>query len=186
MWLKHELRWFICNSEHTTCHPYLHLKKMCSRLISVALEGACSIFHPCGVCITWLPYFSVAGTENQLRKSPLRVGEGKMRNCRATSWRVLSRSAHRSCLAARRAEISFFFLSGQLKLCWGNCTVTPHAKLGERDHSSKIKWWAGGRAWKTIVHVRHWTGTYIKWHSGWVAIDFSAKRSRLLLQSGFF
>lgn len=82
------------------------LFKMCSsRLSSVVLEGGYGIFHPRGVCITWLPYFSVAGTENELRKSLLQVRKGKTGNRRATSWRVLSSSAHRSCLAACRAAI---------------------------------------------------------------------------------
>lgn len=66
------------------------LFKTCSRVISVVLEGGCGIFHPRGVCITWLPYFSVAGIENQLRKSLLQVRKGKMGKRRATSWRVLS------------------------------------------------------------------------------------------------
>jgi len=68
--------------------------KMCSRFIWVVLEGGCGIFHPRGVCITWLPYFSVAGG----RKSLLQVRKGRMGNRRATNGRALSSSAHRSCL----------------------------------------------------------------------------------------
>lgn len=45
------------------------LLKTCSRFISLVLGGGYAIFHPRGFGITWLPYFSVAGTENKLRKS---------------------------------------------------------------------------------------------------------------------
>lgn len=157
---------------------------MCSRCSSVVLEGGCGIFHPRGVCITWLPYFAVAGIENQLRKWLLPVQEGKMGNHRATSWRVLASSARRSCSAACAAVI-FLKWSVEIRELHSN----PPLKLGERDQSSKTKRWAGGGAWKTIVNIRHWIGTCIKWRHGCVAIDFSARTAKsdlLLLQRGLF
>lgn len=143
------------------------LFQTCSRVISVVLEGGCGIFHPRGVCITWLPYLSVAGIENQLRKSLFKLGKARWESAGLQVGESCHSSAHRSCLAACRAVI--FFLSGRLK--YGNCTVAP-LKLGKRDHSSKTKRWARGGAWKTIVNIRRWIGTSIKWHHGCVPIDF--------------
>lgn len=119
------------------------LLKMCSRFISVVLEGSCGIFHPHGVCITWLPYSSVAGIENQLRKLLLQARKGKMGNRRAASWRALSNSAHRSCLAACRAAI---FLKWLVEIMLRTLHSPPPPKLGVRDHSSKPKKWARGGA----------------------------------------
>lgn len=119
---------------------------MCSTFICCPWRGPWH-FHPHGVCITWLPYFPVAGIENQLWKPFLQVGKGKMGN----------HSPVKHCSRV----LSWNYERGPAQ--------TPPQNLREREIRAATLHNGPGRSMEN--HCQHNIyNTYIKWHHGWVVI----------------
>lgn len=121
------------------------------------------IFHPCGFCHLVALLLCCRNRKQTYENLFLKVERAKWE----TTGRVPSILTHKLLNSLLNNE---FFLKWLVEVMLRKLHSNP-IKLVERAPSSKTSRWAKGRAWKTIVMICHWIGTYRKQHHRCVAVD---------------